>query len=234
MPVTAEDIKVEELRLRYLELLERPEVFPTRANWEFISSHRMRGLGHVLYHKYLVALTIGDNDREELHDITIEEFPKYIKSIDREEALDAIFSDLSTVPEASLELIRECELFDANYLINQLDCEELAVVMDLLDVYQPSYDEADLEAMKELLDRLETLPATGGVTQVNGLFGSSMKYVCPAGHKNTPEAEYCSHPGCGLNCRGLKKADVMKIELFRRRIQALENLLMSPSTEDKF
>lgn len=225
MPVTAEELKVEELRLRYLELIERPDVFPTRANWQFIASHAMRGLGHALYHKYLSALTIGDADREELHDIAIEEFPKYLRCIDREEALEVIYTDLVTAPEATMEIIKELNLFDADYLINQLDCDELGKVMALLDVYQPSYDRQDIEPMKELLERLNTLPETGSVQQVSGLFGTSLKYVCPMGHKNPPEAEYCNHPGCGLNRFGLTQSDVAKIKVYGRRVQALESLL---------
>jgi len=225
MSVTAEELKVEELRLRYLQLIERPDVFPTRANWQFIASHAMRGLGHALYHKYLSALTIDDNDREGLHDIAIEEFPKYLKCIDREEAIEVIYSDLVTAPEASMEIIRELNLFDANYLINMLNYGELSKVMMILDVYQPSYDAHDLEPMKELLERLENLPKVGVIQDVSGLFGSSRKYVCPAGHKNSPDIEYCSHPGCGMNKYGLTKADEAKIQIYRNRVSALDSLL---------
>lgn len=227
MPITAEELRVEELRLRYLELIERPDVFPTRANWQFISSHAMRGLGHALYHKYLSALTIDDNDREELHDIAIEEFPKYLRCIDRDEALEVIYTDLVTAHDATLEIIRELNLFDADYLINQLDCDELSKVMAVLDVYQPSYEARDIEPMKELLERLQSLPETGSVMQVSGLFGSSLKYVCPAGHKNPPETEFCTHPGCGLNRHGLTRDDVAKIAVFGNRVKALESLLGS-------
>lgn len=232
MSVSLEDVKIEELRLRYLELLDRPDVYPTRANWEFISSKAMHGLGHLLYHKYLTALTIDDNDREELHDIAIEEFPKFLKSINREEALEVVYSDLSTAPAATLELIKECELFDANYLLNLLDNSELRIVMELIDVYQPSYSDSDVEAMTELRERLEDLPELGFNQEVGGLFGSSLKYICPAGHKNSPDAEFCTHPGCGLNRKGLTKTDINKIDLYDRRVQAVANLIHRNSLEN--
>ncbi len=225
MPVSAADLKIEELRLRYLGLIARADVFPTRANWQFIASHKMRGLGHGLYLKYLTALTIDDNDREPLHDIAVEEFPKYLRCIDRKEAVDVIYSDLVTAPEATLEIIREQNLFDAESLSNMLDEGELTKVMYLLDVYQPSYEDYDLGPMKTLLMKLDSLPETGGVRQVDGLFGSSMKYICPAGHKNPSDTEYCTHSGCGLDAKGLTQSDHAKIELFRNRIKALEGLI---------
>lgn len=225
MSVSAEQLKIEELRLRYLDLIQRPEVFPTRANWEFITAHAMHGLGHALYRKYLMALTIGDADREELHDIAIEEFPKYLRVIPRQEAVDVMYSDFSTAPEASLELIREAGLFDADSLIEILNEKGPKLVMALLDVYQPDYSEADVEPMKALLSRLENLPLRGGIQEVSGVFGSSKKYVCPNGHKNSPEVEYCSHSGCGLNAHGLTKEQVDAVEHFRLRIRALISLL---------
>ena len=51
--ITDEQLKTEELRLRYLELIDKPDVYPTRANWQFITSHAMAGLGSALYRKYL-------------------------------------------------------------------------------------------------------------------------------------------------------------------------------------
>lgn len=225
MAVSADDLKIEELRLRYLELIERPDVFPTLANWRFITSHKMRGLGHSLYRKYLQALTVDDTDREELHEIAIAEFPVYIKAIDREEAIDVVYSDLTTAPEATLEIIHEAGLFSAEYLINLLDDGDLSTVMAILDVYQPEYTDNDLEPMAELSQRLHSLPELGGVREVGGLFGSSMKYVCPQGHKNSAEAEYCTHPGCGLNKYGLTKQDNTRLATYTNRVKALKSLL---------
>lgn len=228
MNISADELKTEELRLRYLDLIRRPEVFPTRANWQFISSHAMRGLGHELYRKYLGALTIDDNDRQPLHDTAIEEFPKYLAAISRAEAVEVIYSDVTTATEATLELIREQSLFDAPSLTRLIQDGHLREAMAVLDVYQPEYTEADLGPMRRLLQTLDTLPELGSVEQVSGLFGSSLKYICPAGHRNSPDDRYCRHEGCGLDICGLTAADTARIGLFRSRLTALTDLLSHP------
>ena len=229
MHISADELKIEELRLRYLELIARPEVFPTQANWRFISSHKMHGLAMGLYQKYLTALTIDDNDREQLHEIAIREFPDFIKSISREEAVDAVYSDLTTAPEASLELIKEAGLFSADYLIHLLDQGEIRTVMNILEVYQPEYSAEDIDSMEELLSRLETLPQLGEIKEVGGIFGSSLKYICPNGHKNQPDAEYCAHPGCGQNIYGLTQQEKTRLATYANRVKALKSLFSNLS-----
>ncbi len=225
MPVSAEQLKVEELRLRYLDMITRPDVFPTQANWQFISRNRMKGLGHALFDKYLMALTVGEVDREELHDIAISEFPGYLSSIDRSEALDVVYSGIVSAPDQVCALIHECRLFDADYLINLLDNDELGLVMRLIDSYQPEYDSRDLDSMAALLDRLQNLPDIGHIETRTGIFGNSEKYVCPRGHLNSPDTEYCTHGDCGLNARGLTERQEKALDDYCNRVDALRGLL---------
>lgn len=222
--ISAEQLRVEELRLKYLELIDRPDVFPTRANWQFITSNSMRGLAKPLYRKYLTALTIDDNDREQLHDIAVEEFPKYIASIDRFEAIKALLSDITTVPENTATLIRDNNLFDADSLIDLIDRGDLHFALALLDVYQPDYSREDLAAMEELLDRIDSLPQTGSITRRGSFFGEKEMYICPDGHSNSADTEYCRHAGCGKNARGLTQQEENTIKLFSNRLSALRSL----------
>lgn len=223
--ITADQLKIEELRLRYLEMITRPEVFPTRANWQFISRNRMQGLGHALFGKYLAALTVDEVDREELHDIAIEEFPEYLRAADRDEALDVVYTGITSAPGKVVKMIYDCQLFDADYLINLLDNDELPLVMQLIGSYQPEYSAHDLESMSILLERLQNLPALGKIEVRAGLFGSSEKYVCPNGHVNSADTEYCSHSGCGLDARGLTEQQETALVDFENRVTALRGLV---------
>ena len=223
--ITAEELRLEELRQRYLELIERPDVFPARKNWEFISAHSMEGLAVALYRKYLAALTIDDNDREQLHDIAIEEFPKYIATVNMAEAAEALYGDIHTARNETLALIRANGLFDANHLIKLIDEGELDFALQVLDVYKPEYDFADIEPMEMLLTRFDCLPMTGRIESRHGIFGSSEKYICPDGHVNPAESEYCKHSDCGKNARGLTEAQEKSILAFSKRITALKSLL---------
>ena len=224
MMISAEELRAEELRLRYRELLVRPDVFPTEANWQFIISRRMPGLASLLYQKYLVALTIDDNDRDQLHDVAVEQFPEYISAIDRREAIDALYSDVTTSPDKTAALIRKNNLFDASALIGLIDDGEVNFALSVIDVYQPDYSEEDVEQMEHLMYRLDSLPRHGYVEQRGGIFGASERYICPDGHSNPADTEYCRHSGCGKNARGLSEKQEKAISLFISRISVLKSM----------
>ena len=225
--ISADQLRAEELRLKYLELIKRPDVFPTLSNWQYITAHAMRGLGFGLYRKYLDALTIDEQDRAPLHDVAVEEFPKYLAAIDRREAVNVVYSDVDTSPAATADLIRRLGLFDAYNLIDLMDNGRTDFVMDVIDVYQPEYDYADLQPMEELLARIDALPTLGYVEERGGIFGRSEKYICPDGHANPADTEYCRHSGCGKNSRGLTSTQEGAVTAFLARIAALRSLLHS-------
>lgn len=222
--ITAQQLKAEELRIQYSRLLEDPGVFPTKTNWDYIIDNRMEGLGHMLLRKYIAALTVDDVDRADLHQVAISEFPRYLQTIPRQYALEVVYGDTAH-PEISRDLIRRCMLFDAIYISNLIDCDEIQLALDVIDVYQPEYSDDDLAPMQRLLSRIDNLSPRGYIERRQGLLGSSMRYICPNGHANDGSAEFCTHSGCGLNARGMTEAQAKAVEIFRRRVDALENLL---------
>lgn len=231
--ITSEQLRIEELRLKYLELLKRPDVFPTLANWQFISSNSLKGLCALLYGKYMTALTVDDNDRENLHDVAIEEFPKYLTTVDRAEAVGAIYGDVDTDRKTAESLIRQNGLFDAESLLKLLKNGETDFAISLLDIYQPEYSTDDVKGMDALLEFLDNLPVKGKIENRAGIFGTSEKYICPEGHANPSEEEYCRHSGCGKNIRGLTEVQEQKILQYSKRIEALKSLLSSESEAEK-
>lgn len=223
MTFSAREVKNEELRLRYVELLQRPDVYPTRANWSYISESRMRGLCALLYGKYLAALTIDDNDREELHDVAVEGFPKYLAGVGIDEAVEAIYGDIETNTAAAKSLIRDCGLFDAHRLETLLEAGRTRFVLDLIDVYRREYDEDQLADMKSLASTLDNMPELGHIEERHGLWGRQRRFICPEGHNNTADNVFCNQ--CGLDIYGKTEADYSRIELLKKRIEALESLI---------
>lgn len=234
MNISADELRTEEIRLKYLNLLERPDVFPTRGNWKFIASNSMQGMARLLYQKFLTALTIDENDREQLHDIAIEEFPEYISAIDRTEAIDALYSDVTTVSDITVDIIRRNNLFDAKSLLKLIETGHTDIAVQILDVYQPSYSESDIRPMEKLLERIDRLPRIGYIEHRSGIFGASEKFICPDGHSNPADTEYCTHAGCGKNARGLTEPQEYAINLLSNRIEALKELLKKKKEQDRF
>ncbi len=224
--ITFDQLRAEELRLRYLEMIDRPDVYPTRANWDFITRHAMLGLGPALYRKYLAALSYDEDDREELHQAAVDCFPDYLRAVPRPYAARTIYADLSTAPEAARALIEQCRLFDAPAIMELLDEGRLDDAMLAVDAYQDSYTAADIAHMHTLRDRLLSLPALGSQEQRRNLMGiASLRFICPEGHTNDPDEQYCTR--CGKDIYGLTATQNARIDIFMRRLQALDNLTTS-------
>lgn len=223
--VTDEQLKAEELRLRYMEIIDRPDVFPTPANWQFIIDHAMTGLGPALLHKYLVATELPDDDREPLHEAAIEFFPRYLRAVDRRYAVYTVYSDPFTLPDAVISLIHDIKLFDAAEILRllQADCTDFA--LKAIDAYSYEYDRDDLDSMQLLAEWLDGEPELGYREERRGLLGTSLKYICPNGHANDGDRQFCSHSSCGLDIYGHTREQAARIATFRHRLEALRSLL---------
>ena len=225
MGISCEQLRVEELRMKYEQLLESASVFPTLSNWKFICENRLEGLGHLLFNKYLTSLDLDEFDRDELHQVAIEQFPIYLQSVDRLYALEVVYEYRNAPERVIIDLIRQCQLFDAARLCELLRQGRVELVMAVLDVYQPEYEVDDLQAMRTLASTIRRLPRLGRVEERRGVFGSGLKYICPNGHANNPDCEYCTLSGCGQNAQGLTADQIKRLELLESRITALTRLL---------
>lgn len=223
--VTADRLRAEELRLRYLEIIDRPDVFPTATNWQFIIDNAMTGLGPALYRKYLVAADTDEDDREPLYREALRYFPLYLRAVPRDYAIYTVYSDTVTMPDETLRLIRDAQLFDADSILDLLRAGETDFAFKAIDSYCAEYTEADLCAMRRLASWIDGQPQTGSMEERRGLLGGpSLKYICPRGHVNDSDATFCSHSSCGLDIYGHTERQAAAIEAFRLRLRALENL----------
>lgn len=224
--VSSAALRAEELRLRYLEIIDRPEIFPTPTNWQYIIDNRMTGLGPALYHKYLVALDLPEDDREPLHQAAIKYFPEYLRAVPRGYAAHTVYSDVTTMPDTGLRLIHELELFDAAEISRLLDLGHTAFALGALDAYSSKYDADDLAAMERLHRRLHDLPELGRIENRRNILGNLVpRYICPAGHVCDASQQFCTHSGCGLDIHGITRPQADAIALFDRRLRALRSLL---------
>ena len=85
--------------------------------------------------------------------------------------------------------------------------------------------------MKALLRQLRQLPEAGRVEESRGVFKNAFRYVCPNGHINNPDDEYCSRPDCGLNIRGLTATQAAAIEAFANIVDVLDDLLRNEDSQ---
>lgn len=223
--VSAEELKDEFMRRKYCELLAQPEVFPSEENWAYIISRRMTGLGPGLYRKYLVAWLTDEDIRSDYHQAALRYFPEYINAVPRDYAIETVYGDSESSPEAFTAIVYKCQLFDAEAIGRLLECGKTSLAVDLLGTYQPIYDGDAVDAMRYLLSRIDRQPNLGDMQMRRGLFRSEQVYVCPDGHSNPADTVYCRHDGCGKDIKGLREKQRVMIEEFRTRIAVLSDML---------
>lgn len=223
--VSADELRTELLQRRYAELLAQPEIFPSQANWDFIIGHALTGIGWALYRKFLVSAVLPEEERRAPNRLALIEFPRYLKSIPRHYAVELVYDDTVSAPEATYRLICDCELFDAPSLAGLIERGEVSLAADLLEAFQPAYSREDLREMRRLSRLLHALPEEGEMADGRGLLRKELRYICPRGHANAAEAEYCTHSGCGLNIYGLTREQTQRIDSFDERIDALAALI---------
>lgn len=222
--VTADQLIAAERADRYKRQLERPEVFPSEDNWKYIIETRMDVIAPELYRKYLISWLTPEKQRSDFHYAALSHFAEYITTIDRQAALDAVYDDITSSPEATLDLIVDCRLFDAEHLMQLLDeGVSPAFVADCMEAYQPVYQRSDLSSMQHLLEAMNDLPEEGSLGESRSFFSNSVRYICPNGHSNSRETRFCSQ--CGLDIHGLNEQQAKIMSDFANRLSTLRRIL---------
>jgi hypothetical protein len=223
--ISADELIAAERAERYKRQLERPDVFPAASNWQYIIDNRMSIIGRELYRKYLVSWLTPAAERCDYHELALLRFSDYLNAIDRKDAVEIVYSDITSAPEATKGLIADCRLFDAQKLYKILGEGDVTFVVDCLDTFQPTYSAADLHNMQRLALAIDNLEPLGEMREARSIFGRETKYICPEGHTNSAQQEFCAT--CGLNINGFTGEQVAVIREFRSRTTTLAGLLKS-------
>lgn len=224
--ITAEELLALERSQRYKRQLADADVFPDARNWKYITEYVMESLAPELYRKFLLAWLTPESQRSDFHELALECFPDYLGAIPRQTALETVYSDITSSPEATLHLVDVCRLFDARRLMRLLDEDaDPHFVAQCLGAYQPEYTAADVRAMSQLVQRMHALPDQGSLKESHSIFGRDVRLVCPNGHSVSIEAgqdpEDCFCPTCDLNIQGLTSDDADAIKSLANRVSIL-------------
>ena len=126
---------------------------------------------------------------------------------------------------AARRIMKQYSLFDPDCILKILKEGSAREAVALLGFDQPSYSETDLNKMEALIEALEQLPDRGKIEVVKGgVFSKEEeKFICPSGHKNNPDVEFCST--CGDNIKGLDREELKAIRRFKKKVAVLKDLL---------
>ena len=217
--VSASKITIELFKERWEK---RDKRTPYEPELDFIMENGLWELSPSLYDYY------ATNRYGEIRPID-EKFPIILSTLSYDEAITFIYEDYENRCRYAYKLIKENKLFNATKVLEILQ-SNLTLGIELLETDTKEYNKEDLLAMKKIVNYLDSLPDKGKIELTkSGILSSKMveMYICPEGHKNDKEVEFCEGNGgyCGLNIKGLKKEQVNVIKAFKDKVRVLENLL---------
>lgn len=200
-------------------------ITPTRAELNFIMDNNLWELAPALYDYYTQQnYTIDGRPIDE-------KFPIILSILSYDDAVDFIYNDYSQREKQAFPLIKENKLFSAKKILNILREGYLDSAIQLLETEKSTYSREEYDNMVAIVEYLDNLPDKGKITEVkSGAFSSKMveMYICPLGHKNNKDVEYCEHgstyPLCGLNIKGLSRSQVETINKFKQRVDVIKKL----------
>ncbi len=150
--------------------------------------------------------------------------PTYMSIVSKDIAIRSLYGLLPSKGKKVLPIIEANKLFSAKEVINLLQCGEIDAAISVLSVPLEYYTSNDVDEMKTIADMVDSLPMKGGKQTVKGgmLSKEKEKYICPNGHANNAEYEFCKT--CGKDAKGLTESQWVEINTFKRNIQCIEDL----------
>lgn len=199
------------------------EDFPTDKEWDFIIRYNLTELASSLYDYYYKAC----NDRLNYQDDPVfDNFPLLLSNMGYDDSVNVIYKDYPSRHAAAFDLIQDNLLFNPDKIFDLIQQGDVDNAINLLLTEKSEYTKEDIISMEKVIDSLESIPDKGSIQEVkSGLLSSKTTemFICPNGHKNDKENDFCST--CGLNIKGLTQKQVNIIEDFKTRVNILKSLL---------
>lgn len=237
---TTDEVSMAELKQSLLTLqlgkkLEDSTFLPDEEDWENIMTYSLYDLAPALYQRYL------QEHKEIISSSTMSQgillnnnFLPLIQSMGYEQACQVVYSDLTTAPYCTRDVVRECHLFHPGRIVQLLEPKNKHLIISLLECDKPHYTRDDLKQMRQIEHFLDTLPDTGHYEQAKTLRSSkkNIVLVCERGHSSAVElGGHCTEViergmgVCNLNVKGITASEVEAINSFKQKISVLQSLI---------
>lgn len=187
----------------------------------FLIMHPLLEIANQIINRYIEFLSISSDDGKE----EAQKLEDIIRAYTKKDIVPIVYNFYEETKNIHItKLIKNCNLFDARRILHLCN-KDINLAIEVLSANADEYNTEDLALMKQIVEKLTTVSFLGKIESVkSGLLGKMQeKYICPNGHKNDIDATFCT--SCGLNIYGFNSDQVSKINLFKRKVEALSNLM---------
>lgn len=224
-----------QLALTLRKKMENADYSPNEEDWNNILTYSLTEIAPQIYERYLsIARETISNMPLSEKKLMLENFIPYLRSMEFEEAADIVYSDITTDPYCTADIIKQCNLFHPNKIASLLEPENKHFIISVLCTDKTKYTKEDLHIMRQIENYLDNLPDTGHYIEGReGLFGKNgTLLVCERGHTSAVElGGHCTESLergmgiCNLNVKGITEAEVAQIKQYKDKLAVLSNLL---------
>ncbi len=226
--ISKDDVNREIKKLYYKSRFE--SFYPTETDIKTIFSEGITGFEKEVYELYLnINKYYYSNEKLEATKNCSDLLEYLLLNMPYEEACDLVYSEINNNNNISSikYLIQKTSLFCPSKILELINEGNYKIAINLLDLDKNEYTRDDCNIMKLIIEKLDNLPDIGSIQIVKGglLSKDKEKYICPNGHANDLEDEFCVT--CGMNIKGLTQEDINIIQDFKKKVETIDNLLGS-------
>lgn len=244
-PVSAGELAVESRTQRLLQEVEEGTISVDEETWQFLIENRVEELAEPA--RDVLVEILKKKFSTDADKLSLERGQDYFLAVDREVAKKHLYRMLCAgepdreqgeerpVTEWTLEVLKEGQMLDFGRVRELLGEEDFLArkraLEVLVEVDKPYYTESDVEALRELEERVSSgFEKRGEVLEVeeSGMLSSETKEVwqIEEGFQNPMDQEYCDRTG--KNIYGFTEEETKPeegAEATGRKIEALEDLV---------
>jgi uncharacterized protein YbjQ (UPF0145 family) len=225
--VSNDKLEAEVTKRNIISNLER-KVLPNQEDWIYLFNNPIESISGQILDQYLYLVSSNSGIENEV--LLVSNTINYFKLLDTEIALTVLYAKVTEKPQLIINILKINKLFSPLLIFNFVKDGQINLAIDCLSIDKEFYTKSDLGMMQDIVNALEHLPAKGRIEMVKGMLSKSKeKYICPNGHTNDAEDEFCSNLSCELNTKGLVKLQVRAIERFKLKVDSLFSLINEKS-----
>lgn len=215
--VSNEAIKLELFRKRWQNRLVTNPI--SEEEWKVIEANPLPEFA-----TKILAIRSNYNNFDVMTETEYTKVDQYFAKQDRNYLEDLVYENLDC--RHAVKIIEQMQLFNPRKIRELFGKMKLDRIIDLIKYDRYMYSREDAEELKKLIEMFDSLPDTGEIKEEKTVFGKKYKFVCEYGHSNDADKiTYCTT--CGVNIKGLGKANVKRIEELREISEVLDSIFSS-------
>lgn len=149
----------------------------------------------------------------------------YFRILDRDTSINILYNKLIDNTKHIFEILQRNNLFSPEKVLEIFEKGEIGIVVLCLNINKENYSKNDLLIMHNIIESFKKLENRGSIKSTKSLLGKEKeKYICPNGHTNEIESEFCETLNCTQNIKGLTKKQVEQIEYFKIKVETINSL----------